>query len=156
MPLKQDTRVYGIGWRGLLSLPLSLLEFDSDNPGCFVPLALLSCIPGLLLSYLKVSPDGLEVRYWPFYHIRAQWEHVDHIGKHKVLGLLPSDVLYLKHPASFGSRTVLSREVWPDVHQRVVVLNDFRGWKNGRLAENLGQYIPEIMESRNNSGSIEN
>lgn len=148
MPLKQDTHVYRIGWRGLLSLPLSLLECDSETPGCFVPLALILCIPGLLLSHLRVSPDGLAVRYWPFYYIRAQWEQVDRIDKHKVIGLLPSDVLYLKQPASFGSRTILSREVWPGIHQRFVVLNDFRGWKNGRLAENLGQYIPEIMESR--------
>jgi len=58
-----NSHTYRVGRRGLLSLPLSLLEFGGETLGCFLPLALLLWIPEFLLSYIKVSPDGLEVRY---------------------------------------------------------------------------------------------
>jgi hypothetical protein len=125
---------------------MTLLEAGGDTPGCFLPLALLLFIPELLLSYLKVSPAGLEIRYWPFYKLHVRWEQVDRLDKYKLLGILPSDVLYLKQSAPFGSLSIIGRELQLGQPQRFVVLNDFRGWANGRLAENLRRYIPEIME----------
>jgi hypothetical protein len=149
-PLEQDSHVYRVGWRGLLSLPLLLLSLGNDTPGCFLPLVLLCWVPELLLSYLKVSSAGLEVRYWPFYQLRARWEEVDRIDKHRVFGIFPSDALFLKQAAPFGSCSILGRELWlrPRLDQRLVVLSDFSGWQDGRLAEDLRLYIPDVMESR--------
>jgi hypothetical protein len=146
--LEQDSHIYRVGWRGLLSLPLLLLGFGSDTPGCFLPLVLLCWVPEFLLSYLKVSSAGLEVRYWPFYELHARWEEVDRIDKHKVLGIFSSDALFLKQAAPFGSCSILGRELWlrPKLDQRLVVLNDFRGWSDGRLAEDLRLYIPDVID----------
>ena len=126
-----------------------LLSLHSDTPGCFWPLVLLCWVPELLLSYLKVSPAGLEVRYWPFYRLCARWEEVDRIDKHRVLGVFASDALFLKQAAPLGSRSILGPELWlrPRLDQRLVVLNDFRGWQDGRLAEDLRLYIPDVMEA---------
>lgn len=150
LPIERDVHVYRVGWRGLLSLPLLLLDVGNDTLGCFLPLVLLCWVPELLLSYLKVSSAGLEVRYWPFYQLRARWEEVDRIDKHRVLGVFPSDALYLKQAAPFGSRSIFGRELWlrPKLDQRLVVLNDFRGWPDGTLADDLRLYIPDVIESR--------
>ena len=142
-----ESHTYRVGRRGLLSLPLSLLEFGGETPGCFLPLVLLLWIPEFFLSYLKVSPTGLEIRYWPYYQFRVNWEQIDRTGKYKVFGIFLSDVLYLKQSAPFGSQHVLGREIRLGHPQRFVVLSDFEGWADGRLAGDLRRYIPEIMES---------
>ena len=144
--LEGDAHIYRVGRRGLFSLPLSLLEFGGESPGCFLPLVPLLWIPEFFLSYLKVSPAGLEVRYWPYKQFRVNWEQIDRLGKYKVFGILPSDVLYLKQSSPFGSQHVLGRELQLGHPQRFVVLSDFKGWTDGRLADDLKRYIPEIME----------
>ena len=141
-----DSHTYRVGWRGLLSLPLSLLEFGGESPGCFLPLVPLLWIPEFFLSYIKVSPAGLEVRYWPYSQFRVNWEQIDRLDKYKVFGIFLSDVLYLKHSAPFGSQHVLGRELRLGHPQRFVVLNDFKGWADGSLSEDLRRYIPNVME----------
>ena len=147
--LEEETHIYRVGWRGLLSLPMSLLEVGGDSPGCFLPLVLLLWIPELVRSYLKVSPAGLEVYYWPYKRFQVNWDQIDRLGKYKVFGIFPSDVLYLKGSTPFGSQHVLGREIRLGHPQRFVVLSDFKGWKNGTLADELRKYIPLIMDIGN-------
>jgi len=143
--MDQNGKKFGIGWRGIFSLPISLLESGSDDPGCLIILALLLIIPELFLSYLKISSDGLEVRYWPFYKIHVPWLQIDHLGPYKVLGLIPSQAFYLEGDAPFGSLNILSREIQIGQKKRLIVLNDFHGWSNGNIKAELNKYIPEII-----------
>lgn len=141
----QDGKKFRVGWRGLFSLPLSLLEAGSDDLGCFLILACLLVIPVLLLSYLRISPRGLEVKYWPLYRILVPWEDIDRLDAHKVFGLIPSQALFLKQDAPFGSVNILGREVQSGEKKRLIVLNDFQGWPNGKIKAELQKYIPEII-----------
>jgi hypothetical protein len=146
--LDQTGQKFRIGWRGLFSLPISLLESGSDDPGCFLILAFMLVIPEILLSYLKISPRGLEVKYWPFYHINAPWEDIDKLDSHKVLGLIPSQAIFLKQDAPFGSVNILGREVQIGKKKRLIVLNDFQGWSNGKITAMLEEYAPGLISDR--------
>lgn len=97
-------------------------------------------------SYLKVSPEGLEFSYWPTYRIRAAWEDVERIGKHKVLGLIPYDALYLRAATPVGRQGMMKwRRRLRMSTQHFVLLNDFRGWPSGELAEHLRHHLPLLL-----------
>ncbi len=100
-------------------------------------------IPSLFLSYLKVSPDGLELHYWPAYRVRVAWRDVERVGKCKFLGIIPCEALYLNR-AEARERNAAIRE-WGLAKRCIVPLSDFRGWPAGELAEDLRRYIPQVF-----------
>lgn len=120
------------------------LYLAPDTPGCLVAALMVGLyIPSLFLSYLKVSPDGLELHYWPIYRIRVAWQDVERLGKCKLLGVFSCDALYLNR-AEARARNATIRE-WGLAKRCIVPLSDFRGWPDGELADDLRWYIPHVF-----------
>ena len=141
---QDSTRTYRLGWRGILYHSDAWLYLTPDTPGCLVIALLVGLyIPSLFLSYLKVSPEGLELSYWPTYRIRLSWQDVERVGKCKALGVFPCDALYLDR-AEARERNATIRE-WGLAKRCIVPLSDFRGWPTGELAKDLRRYLPQLF-----------
>ena len=139
-----STRTYRLGWRGILYHSDAWLYLAPDSPGCLaVALMVGLYIPSLFLSYLKVSPDGLELCYWPTYRLCVAWQDIERVGKCKLFGIFPCDALYLDRPEARARNAVL-RE-WGLAKRCIVPLSDFGGWPAGKLAKDLRRCIPHVF-----------
>ncbi len=157
----------------MLGLSVGLLSIAASEAGagllrmlwlvCFGPMLLVLAVltlpvilqvaGGILFSFLKTSPTGMEYRRWPNYGLRCQWEDVERRGVSRVLGFIPNEVLYLKKAEPVGWQLTMSLRQRLGLRQRLVVpLTGMQGWPNGQLAEELRRYIPEIMAGRANGG----
>jgi hypothetical protein len=142
---QRSTRIYRLGWRGMLYHSDAWLYLAPDTPGCLVLALMVGLyVPSLFLSYLKVSPDGLELHYWPTYRVRVAWQEVERVGKCKLLGLFPCEALYLNRAEARGRKATI-RE-WGLAKRCIIPLSDFRGWPAGGLAEDLRRYVPHVFE----------
>jgi hypothetical protein len=111
----------------------------------------------LFLSYLKVTPDGVEYRYWPSYAVRCNWDDVEKLGEHRSFGIFPSDVLYLRSGEPIGPQiTIALRRKLGLKTQYFVPLTGIQGWPEGRLANDLREYLPHILGSRHADEQPEN
>lgn len=107
---------------------------------------LVVTIGNALLSYLKVSPNGLEMRSWPYQGLRCRWEDIERVGAYKLLGLIPFDALYLKRADPVGPQiTVNFRRLLGLRTPPVMVLSGFQGWPTGPLAADLRAYRPDLF-----------
>ena len=144
-----DEIIHKLGWKGILFQFDPLLYADPDTPGWVLfPIMVGLFIPRLFLSYLKVSADGLILHYWPKHTTQVKWEQIARLGRCRFLGFIPCDALYLKMPEAQTKNAAL-RE-WGLAKKCIIPLSDFRGWPNGKLAENLKNRIPSIMSEHNN------
>lgn len=145
--MEQPTvRTYRLNMGGMLRHPNLWDASATGSQGCLTTaLLLLLYLPSLLRSYLRVSPEGLELYYWPLYRLRAAWPEVVRLGTCKMLGLFPCDALYLDRPES-QAREAFVRE-WGLAKRCVVPVGDFRGWPAGPLAADVGRYIPHILNA---------
>lgn len=142
---KDRTLVYRLNWRGVAYSFYPLLYADSNTPGCLlIPLLVLLFLPRLLLSYLEVSPQGLELLFWPTFRIPVCWDEVERLGKCTFWGKITCDALYLKNPSRPKSETIIDRERGL-LQKQIIPLSDFRGWPEGGLAENLQRYCPRLF-----------
>lgn len=139
---EQEVHEYRIGRRGWLNYPLSVLELGDVSP-LWIPLALLASFREVSRSYLRISPAGMELFYWPNHRLQASWDQMDRIEQRKVL-FSTRHLLYLKENASFGSRTIRGQELGLG-SQRFISLSDFQGWPEGQLAEDLRRYVPHLF-----------
>lgn len=90
-------RTYKLDWKGILYHSVAWLYLQPGTLEFLILfLMIILYIPSLFLSYLKVSSDGLELRYWPLYKQLITWDEIDRIGKCRALIIFPSDALYLK------------------------------------------------------------
>ncbi len=95
-------------------------------------------------SYLKISPEGLEYQAWPTYHIRCAWDDVQALGRR---GLpMKADVLLLRQATELGRPITmrLRKRLGMDT-QYFIPLNTIDGWPNGKLADALKRYAPQLF-----------
>jgi uncharacterized Tic20 family protein len=96
-------------------------------------------------SVIKTTPDGIEMKYVPFKHIRCAWSEVDRIGKY----LLFYDAIYLKSYEVIGlSLSLKSFYKIFQPSQGFITLSGYKGWPDGPLAMDLKQYAPGLFESQ--------
>ena len=139
-----STRKYRLGWKGILYHSDAWLYLAPDSSGCLVAVLMAGLyVPSLFLSYLQVSPDGLELHYWPTYRLRVAWQDIERVGRCKLLGILPCDALYLDR-AEARAHNAAIRE-WGLATRCIVPLSDFRGWPAGELEQDLRRYIPHVF-----------
>ena len=93
-----------------------------------------------LQSYLVLTADGIEWRYWPFDRFVARWDDVESI-QHFTSFPFRSDYLVLRKANRIGHRITGTIE---SVH---VNLADFTGWPNGTLSEVMLQYAPHLFDT---------
>jgi hypothetical protein len=154
-----ETRVYGKKFPGgylfhlyFLSPPsLAGLDLDFSN-SCssflVIPLVLLS-FHRARSSYLKTTPDGLELHWLPWEKIFVSWNDVARLEWIKAFGLFRLDMLYLNRPIFEWGKNVIfltehTRE-FADKRRFAIPLGQFRGWPNGGLAEDVKRYVPHVF-----------
>lgn len=139
--------IYHFNGYGIFTSFVYGLPNEEISPGCFwIPylvIQIILLIPHALFSYLKVSPDGIEYRSWPFIRYQIPWDEFDSIKGLKILRSFSFEHLVTKDPAvpSAGEQPKFIY-----ISQRKIIpIYAFRGWTNGRLAHDLEQHIPEVL-----------
>lgn len=145
-----ETQKYRLSWKGALHLSTPLLYIEDEHALIFViPILLLLYIPKLLFSYLRVSPQGLELRYASLYRVKTSWQNIEHFGKSKAYGEFTRDALFLKKAVAVAPENRVARWLGDKII-REIVIGDFRGWPDGELAQALQQHIPHIFVDETN------
>ena len=139
--------IYHFNWRGLFQAFWETSPQGEISPGClWIPLLLIQIIlliPHVLFSHLKVGSDGIEYRSWPFYRYRITWNNLSAIERYSISRLITFDYLVIKDPTN-PNNDKPKKFIYLD-HRKMISLSGFQSWPNGRLAQDLEQYIPEIM-----------
>jgi hypothetical protein len=101
---------------------------------------LMLLVGEVMFSYLQVSPNGIEYRLWPFYHLEFQWDDIESIKQSRLLGVFPYDSMTVvtTNRSSYSTTTVLNQSI---------SLSDFQGWPKGELAATLREYAPHLFEN---------
>ncbi|KAA3659947.1 MAG: hypothetical protein DWQ04_20805 [Chloroflexi bacterium] len=96
-------------------------------------------------SYVKVSPDGLEQKFWPYKHIRCKWSDVDKIGK----WWLVNDVVYLNSCEIIGPSISLKMpfRLFHFSSQDFITLSGYQGWSDGQLAKDMRKFAPQLFNT---------
>ena len=99
-------------------------------------------------SFLEVSSDGLECRYWPGYHIRCDWNDVDRLMRAQ--GHIEGDVLLLKRADVLSSSLLLriERLLFAPRAPYSIPLHLFAGWSDGEIMEDVCWYMPGLAKTR--------
>jgi hypothetical protein len=100
---------------------------------------LMLLVGEVMFSYLQVSPDGIEYRFWPFYHLEFDWEDIEDLKQSRLLGIFGYDSMnvVIANRSSYATTTVLKQSI---------SLSDFQGWPKGKLADTLREYAPHLFE----------
>ncbi len=143
----------------LLTIAISILQSTTDlNPigigllCLLVPIIILMSLFLLrqmgnvilqFFSYIKVSPEGLEQKFWPYIHIRCHWSDIDKVGK-----WLITDVLYLNSYEIIGPSIYLKKpfSLFRIPTQKLMALSSYQGWPDGQLAEDIRQFAPQLFD----------
>ena len=87
-------------------------------------------------SHITTSPAGIEYRYWPGVHIRADWEKIKALRRFNTL-FLPLATLEVPDAENVG------KQLFP---VRTINLSYFDGWPDGELADEINKYAPRLLE----------
>ncbi len=99
-------------------------------------------LAGLFAYDLRVSADGLEYRFWPFYHLHCRWQDIDRIGEYHNR-YISTQVIYLKSYEPIGFSFALREpfKLFYFPHQVTILLTGMQGWPDGQLAADLRSHI---------------
>jgi uncharacterized Tic20 family protein len=97
----------------------------------------------MFFSYIKITPEGIEHKVWPYRHIRSNWVELDRLGK-----FLLHDVIYLKSYTviGFSLSYVKPFVFFNNLFQNFIILSSYKGWPNGQLADDLKRCAPQLFE----------
>jgi hypothetical protein len=155
----QPTRVYRPRWLYRImnfALPLCVaLLFAWFMPAPFNYLAVIIGLPCVAFwgtqsfkNFLKLTPEGMEYQYWPYYHVRCKWEDVDSLGKERRFRF-NQEMLYLKRAEALGwQMTIMARKASGAGDKFIIPLTSFTGWPTGRLADDLRAHLPQIWGAK--------
>jgi hypothetical protein len=113
----------------------------------------------LFRGYVRISPDGLEYRYWLNIGFRCDWSAVkDRIGKHRRRFPPWQRILYIRGPDWFGPTFVIvlvklmgGCDVGRALRHLTLPLWGIQGWPNGEFARDLRRYAPHLFEAEQES-----
>ena len=116
-----------------------------------IPIAIAASLWSLLiaatflLTRLRVSPQGLDFSYWPYYAVRCSWSELDKLQRRQVL-FLPADQILLRHATPYGPAiTMTMRRVLRMSTQYFIPLTGLSGWPKGKLAPDPRAHAPHLF-----------
>ena len=127
-------------------------QLSSESLFMFVALGTLGIIMFTLFAvifvyrigtFLRLSPDGLEYHRWPFKTITCKWNEVEKISQGNIMGFTFSTLMLPK--SEIGLEIPIGKGVLGSAKYKLVPLNDFRGWPNGELRDELRLYAPKFF-----------
>ena len=137
---------YRLSWKGALRLSAHWLRWDENDVLILIIPLLLQHILKVLFSYLRVSAEGLELRYAAECQVMTSWQNIERLGKSDFQGdYFSGDALILKQPAVVEPENKLARLIVRKTME-VIMIGDFHGWPDGELAQRIRQYAPHIFE----------
>ncbi len=102
-------------------------------------------------TYLRISPQGLECRFWPHYRVRCDWQRIQSIGSIRSLAGGEITFLYLKSAESSGWGTwkpylKLRKAIFASQTTHFIRLDLFEGWPED-LIRHLREHAPHAFAS---------
>jgi hypothetical protein len=94
-------------------------------------------------TFLRLSPSGLEYHRWPFTTITCLWSEVEQIAKANVMGMSIATLMIPKE--EIGWEMPVGGATLGSAKYKLVPLNDFQGWPDGDLMQELMQYAPKLF-----------
>jgi len=136
---------YRLSWKGVLYSSEALLYSTPDTPSfILIPILFLLYLPKLLFSYLQITESGIKLFYWPNYRLTANWEEIEQLGQITYMRKYTQDALFIRGIDGKSITQDLDRHRAIQ-EKKVIPLNDFRGWPDGDLSNELKQFIPTIV-----------
>jgi hypothetical protein len=116
---------------GILRLPVLIIHVGS-----------------LVASYLVVSPDALEIRFSPLYHVHLRWEDVEFVSEPSRRGGA-GEMLSLEKAKELpdGPTATRLRKLLRFVRTgpRSLPLRNVQGYPRGGFADDLRRYAPHLF-----------
>lgn len=115
--------------------------------GCAIFIFVSNTLP-VLFSYLDITEQGLEYRFWPTYHIQCSWADVETITQRREM-MVTADVILLRSAKELGKpiSMQLRKKLGLDT-QYFIPLNVLAGWPQGKLRQALEHYAPQLFENK--------
>ncbi len=125
----------------------------------FAPLFVLLAIVGLQMllavissftSNIKVTPEGIENKIWPYRDIRVLWQDLEQVNK-----FLFFDVVTMKNFEVLGlslSHTGIMKKL--SYLPPSIALSSYNGWPNGQLESDLRRYAPHLFDRQAASETV--
>jgi hypothetical protein len=132
--------------------PLFVNQFSGINPLVLaaigiIGIILLTFVVAVLIyrtgTFLKLSPEGLEYHRWPFTTITCQWNETEKIAQGKVMGMSVATLMIPRE--KIGWEMHVQGGVLGSAKYKLVPLNDFQGWPDGDLRNELMLYAPKLF-----------
>jgi hypothetical protein len=136
----------------IILAPLLVASFSDINPLAFavfstVGVILLTLIAVTLIyktgTFLRLSPEGLEYHRWPFTTITCRWNEAEKIAQGNVMGMSVATLMIPRE--KIGWEKPVKGGVLGSAKYKLVPLNDFQGWPDGDLMNELRQYAPKLF-----------
>jgi uncharacterized Tic20 family protein len=131
----------------LRNLGYALLAILGAPAVLFILVALQNILLTLavFLSYIKVSPYGMEYSLWIFKRLRCTWADTARLQRL----WLTQDAVWLHQAEVLGPSFYLKRPFnWLSPAQHFIPLRGFQGWPEGALAADLRRYAPHLFEAQ--------
>lgn len=110
----------------------------------FVLLQQVVNLVAIFFSYIKITPEGIENKYWPYRHTWTRWSEVDRLGKAFLY-----DVVYLKSYELMGLSLSFTKPLKIfNLFPPSIAVSTYNGWPDGQLASDLKHYAPHLFEPR--------
>jgi hypothetical protein len=143
----------GVLWftnRSTIYLTLAVLLDAFMLPLLCLAIALMGITIGQRrFGYLRISPDGLEHRWWPLYHLNCEWNEIIRL---KISGASSTQGSYL---LVRGGRRMGPKWAWQlrsffgklqGFGDSVAIpLHFFQDWPKDSLTRDLQQYVPHLF-----------
>jgi hypothetical protein len=94
-------------------------------------------------TFLRLSPEGLEYHRWPFTTITCRWDEAEKLAQGNVMGMTVATLMIPKE--KMGWKMPVGGGVLGSAKYKLVPLNDFQGWPEGELMNELRQFAPKLF-----------
>ncbi len=132
--------------------PLMAASFSESDPLVVAVLGtvgviILTVVAVILIyktgTFLRLSPEGLEYHRWPFTTITCRWNEVEKISRGNFMSIATATLMIPREKP--GWETPVEGGVLGSARYKLVPLNDFQGWPDGDLTNELRQYAPKLF-----------
>ncbi len=142
--------IFENGESGLLRLAILGISFIPALIMVIISLAMIfGAIGRVIFSYLIISDQGLEYRFWPLHRIRCSWLDVGEIKKSA--WSFQGDILMLRNAEAVGFHLFFDLSSGKSRFIKTlpqIPIYKFNGWPTGELKSELEKYAPTLFVNK--------
>lgn len=96
-------------------------------------------------TFLRISSEGVEYHRWPFATIKCRWDETEKISQGRAMGLSFSTLMITRDRP--GRVIPVGLGTLGSANHKLVPLNEFQGWPDGGLKNEMMQYAPHLFRA---------